>query len=187
MTFPLTATFFGLAVIGLCGYSFLRWLIATRSLRIDAAEEYASLQKSGSSTINGVSETEFTAIYVKSYQPRWALYVSGALGCIILASPLMLLIISSIYREIWRFNGSPEWGGTIGYVYMFAIAFGVAFLSAAIAAVFARLFHHRAPEPFRHALARARGEPLPEETTWRRRPKWARHIKRPSERAKDQA
>ena len=153
-----------------------RWFFAVQALRGDAVDEYKTREATKPGTIEGVSQQDFVSIYVSSFQPRWTLYAFGAAFAVLLVSPAALLLVPMAYDQIWQANGAPDWGGRSGYVYMFSLMFALCFIWAFVAAAFARLFHQRTPEPFNHALARARGEPLPEETTWRRRPKWARDI-----------
>lgn len=153
------------------------WSVSVRSLKQDARAEYEERTSDRPSTIAGVNEAEFVAIYVRSFQPRWALYASGGAISVLVAGPVALIVISNIYTALWRAGGSVAWDGPSGYVFMFVLFFGVSLVAAVVAAGFARQFHRNAPEPFNHALARARGEPLPEETTWRRRPKWARRVR----------
>ncbi|EAP89701.1 hypothetical protein OA2633_10554 [Oceanicaulis sp. HTCC2633] len=154
----------------------VRWWVSVRGLTEEAHAEYQTRKAEKPGTIKGVSEAEFIRLYVSCFQPRWTLYAAASAGAAILISPVALLAVPALYDVIWRMNGAPEWGGRTGYVFMFALFFGVVFIWAAFAAVIARLHHLRAPEPFNHALARARGEPI-EDTGWRPRPKWARKIK----------
>lgn len=160
----------------------VRWFTAVHSLKADARAEYATRTTDKPKTIKGVNETEFVELYVKSFQPRWTLYAAGGALAALLISPPALIAVPALYDVLWRAGGAPEWGGRTGYVFMFSLFFGIVFVWAAIAAVFARLHHMRAPEPFHHALARARGEPI-EDTGWRPRPKWARHIQIPKDTA----
>jgi len=152
-----------------------RWGFAVRGLAEDARLEYATRQTEKPATIRTVSEAAFIKLYVSCFQPRWTLYAAGATLAAIVISPVAMLLVPALYDVIWRANGAPAWGGRTGYVFMFSLFFGIVFIWAALAAVFARFHHLRAPEPFHHALARARGEPI-EDTGWRPRPKWARKI-----------
>ncbi|MFW5660534.1 MAG: hypothetical protein ACOC05_04020, partial [Oceanicaulis sp.] len=138
---------------------------------------YAQRLRDKPATVKSVSEAEFVKIYVDAFQPRWALYAAGGAAAALAVSPPALVVVPTLYDVIWEASGAPEWGGHTGYVYMFSLFFALCFIWAAVAATFARLAHANTPEPFHHALARARGEPLPEETTWRRRPKWARRVR----------
>jgi len=162
------------------------WAVKSRALRGEAREEYAQRLKDKPATVEGVSEAEFVSLYVKSFSPRWALYGSGGAAAVLVVSPAALIAVPAAYEAVWRAGGAPDWGGSTGYVYMFVLFFGLVLIWALVAAVFARLHHIRTPEPFHHALARARGEPLPEDTGWRRRPKWARRV-RPDPRDGDSA
>lgn len=153
------------------------WAVKVRALRQEARDEYISRTASKPATIRTVSESDFIALYVTSFQPRWALYGSGGSAAVLAVSPLALMAVPAIYEVFWRAAGAPDWGSSTGYVYMFVLFFGLVLIWALVAAFFARLHHVRSPEPFNHALARARGEPLPEETRWRRRPKWARRAR----------
>jgi hypothetical protein len=153
------------------------WAIKSRALRREAREEHAKRVTDKPATVAGVSEAEFTSLYVKSFSPRWALYGSGGAASVLAVSPVALIAVPAAYEAVWRAGGAPDWGGSTGYVYMFVLFFGLVLIWAMVAAVFARLHHVRTPEPFHHALARARGEPLPEDTGWRRRPKWARRVR----------
>jgi len=157
-----------------------RWILAVRSLKEDARAEYATRVADKPRTINGVSEADFVDLYVKSFQPRWTLYAAAGVLAALLVSPPALIAVPALYDALWRSGGAPEWGGRTGYVFMFSLFFGIVFVWASVAAIFARLHHMRSPEPFNHALARARGEPI-EDTGWRPRPKWARHIQIPKE------
>jgi hypothetical protein len=163
------------AVFGLVNLA--RWALAVHSLRGDAADEYATRQRNKPATITGVSQTDFVRLYVASFQPRWTLYAAGAAAAVLVVSPAALILTPMAYEQIWQMNGAPEWGNRTGYVFMFSLMFALCFIWALVAAAFARLYHQRTPEPFHHALARARGEPIPEETAWRRRPKWARKVR----------
>ncbi|MCR9128953.1 MAG: hypothetical protein NXI12_05485 [Alphaproteobacteria bacterium] len=153
------------------------WAIKANALKAEAREEYAARVTGKPATVSGVSEPEFVSIYVRSFQPRWALYGSGGSAAVLAVSPVALIAVPAVYEVIWRAGGAPDWGGTTGYVYMFVLFFGLVLIWALVAAFFARQHHVRTPEPFNHALARARGEPLPEDTGWRRRPKWARRAR----------
>ena len=155
----------------------LWWVIKVRALKAEAREEYAARVQEKPATVAGVSEERFKSLYVKSFQPRWALYGSGGAAAVLAASPVALIAVPAAYEAVWRAGGAPDWGGSTGYVYMFVLFFGLVLIWALIAAVFARRHHVRTPEPFNHALARERGEPLPEDTGWRRRPKWARRVR----------
>lgn len=155
----------------------VRWALAVNSLRGDAADEYATRQSTKPGTIDGVSRDAFIQLYVSSFQPRWTLYAFGAAAAVLLISPAALILTPMAYEQIWLMNGAPEWANRTGYVYMFSLMFALCFIWALVAAAFARLYHQRTPEPFHHGLARARGEPLPDEATWRRRPKWARKVR----------
>ena len=166
-----------LLLILVAGGFLVRWYLAVRSLKEDARAEYATRTQDKPATIEGVSETEFVSIYLSSHQPRWALYASAGLTAALITSPIAMLAVAGLYNLIWQMNGSPAWGGREGYVFMFSLFFGIVFCWALVAGFFARLFHMRIPEQFIHQLARARGEPIPEETTWRRRPKWARRVR----------
>lgn len=164
---------FAVFILACVGYGLLR----LRALRADAREEYADRAATKPATVRGVSEAEFVRLYVRSFAPRWAFYL--ALGCAIAVglSPVALLVIPAVYDQIWLASGAADWAGRGGYVFMFTVFFGVVAFAALPAFVLARLHHTRAPEPFTHALAHARGEPIPEETGWRRRPKWARRVR----------
>ena len=164
------------AMIAFALYNLVRWVWASHSLKTDAEDEFAARGRDRPGTIDGVSKSDFVSLYVKAFQPRSAIYIFGAITSILLVSPFALTGVSLIYEQIWRARGAQEVEGAIGYVYMFSLAFGMALVAAIIVAAFAQVFHKRAPEPFNHALARARGEPLPDRE-YRRRPKWARHIK----------
>jgi hypothetical protein len=177
MSLPTPLLILAGVIAGFGVINLIRWFIAVQNLRADAAEEYVTRQSSKPATIEGVSEADFISLYVRSFQPRWTLYAFGASAAVLLVSPIALIVLPMAYEQIWLINGAPEWGNRTGYVYMFSLMFALCFVWAFVAAVFARLFHQRTPEPFHHALARARGEPLPEETSWRRRPKWARGIR----------
>ncbi len=155
----------------------VRWGLAVRALGADARAEYAERLRDKPGSVAGVSESEFTSLYVRSFQPRWALYASIAAGAALVVTPVALTIAGSAYELIWQAVGAPEWGGPIGYVYQFSLFFGAIAILAVIAGAVARAYWRRAPEPWTHALARARGEPIPEETSWRRRPKWARRVR----------
>lgn len=152
----------------------VRWYLSVRSLKEDAEAEYTLRTMDKPASINNVDQSQFVDIYVSSHQPRWALYAAAGLLAALITSPIAMMLVAWIYNVIWQMNGAPEWGGREGYVFMFSLFFGIVFCWAMVAGVFARLFHQRIPEPFVHQLARARGEPIPEETSWRRRPKWAR-------------
>lgn len=164
---------FAVFILACLGYGLLR----LRALRADAAEEYADRAATKPATVRGVSEAEFIRLYVNSFAPRWAFYLAA--GCVIAIglSPVALVLIPAAYDQIWLATGAHDWAGRGGYVFMFTVFFGVVAFGALPAFVLARLHHTRAPEPFTHALARARGEPIPEETGWRRRPKWARRVR----------
>jgi hypothetical protein len=155
----------------------IRWGLAVRALSADARAEYAERRRDKPGSVSGLSEADFTSLYVTSFQPRWALYAAIAAGAALVVTPVALMIAGSAYELIWRSVGAPEWGGPIGYVYQFSLFFGAIAILAVIAGLVARAYWRRAPEPWTHALARARGEPIPEETTWRRRPKWARRAR----------
>ncbi|MGX6646416.1 hypothetical protein ACWCOP_00560 [Maricaulaceae bacterium MS644] len=157
--------------------SLTRWVLAVRSLRGDAKAEYASRLVDKPATVASVSEAEFVALYVRSFQPHGALYAAGGAAAALLVSPPALILVPLGYDAIWRANGAPSWAGHTGYVYMFSLFFALCFIWAAVAAIFARLAHSKTPEPFHHALARARGEPLPNDPGWRPRPKWARRVR----------
>lgn len=173
-----TSLIASIAVVALFSLSTLAWWAwASRALREEARAEYASRVAEKPGTIKGVDEAAFVSLYVQGFQPRWALYASGGSAAVLAVSPLALVAVPAVYEVIWRANGAPDWGSSTGYVYMFALFFGLVLIWALVAASFARLHHARSPEPFNHALARARGEPLPEETRWRRRPKWARRVR----------
>lgn len=153
------------------------WGLAVRALSADARAEYAERRRDKPGSVAGLSETDFTSLYVTSFQPRWAPYAAIAAGAALVVTPVALTIAGSAYELIWRSVGAPEWGGPIGYVYQFSLFFGAIAILAVIAGAVARAYWHRSPEPWTHALARARGEPIPEETGWRRRPKWARRAR----------
>jgi hypothetical protein len=155
----------------------VRWLLAVRALRGEARAEFAQRQLEKPATVKSVSEDAFVALYVDGFQPRWALYAAGGAAAALLVSPPALVLVPMIYDLIWEASGAPEWGGHSGYVYMFSLFFALCFIWAVVAATFARLAHRNTPEPFHHALARARGEPIPDDTGWRRRPKWARRVR----------
>ena len=141
-----------------------RWALAVRSLREDARAEYAERVKDKPASVKSVGETEFVKLYVDAFQPRWALYTAGGAAAALLVSPPALVLVPTIYDLIWEASGAPEWAGHTGYVYMFSLFFALCFIWAVVAATFARLAHANTPEPFHHALARARGlggsEPL---------------------------
>jgi len=155
----------------------IRWGLAVRALGADARAEYAERLRDKPGSVAGLSEAEFTSLYVRSFQPRWALYAAIAAGAALVVTPVALMIAGSAYELIWRSVGAPEWGGPIGYVYQFSLFFGSIAILAVIVGMVARVYWRRAPEPWTHAFARARGEPIPEETGWRRRPKWARRVR----------
>ncbi|PWE18380.1 hypothetical protein DDZ18_01885 [Marinicauda salina] len=175
--FELSLYLFAVAFGGFALACLARWAVAVRALKEDAAAEYALRKAEKPATIAGIGETEFTALYLRTFQPRGALYAAGAAGSALALSPVAMLLVPALYDAIWLAVGAPEWAGRGGYAFMFALFFGIVAVWAAAAAVFARLHHRRAPEPWSHALARARGEPIPEETGWRRRPKWARRAR----------
>jgi len=157
--------------------SLARWVLAVRALREDAKAEYASRCAEKPATVASVSEAEFVTLYVDSFQPRGALYAAGGAAAALLVSPAALILVPLGYDAIWRASGAPAWAGHTGYVYMFSLFFALCFIWAAVAAIFARLAHQKTPEPFTHALARARGEPIPDDPGWRPRPKWARRVR----------
>lgn len=173
-----TSVFASIAVVAVFALAcIIWWAIAVRMLRADAQAEYASRLAEKPATIEGLSEAEFVSLYVTSFQPRWALYGSCGAAAVLLISPPALLVVPALYDIGWEAAGAPDWAGRTGYVFMFVLFFSLVLIWALVAASFARRHHVRTPEPFHHALARARGEPLPEETSWRRRPKWARKVR----------
>jgi uncharacterized membrane protein len=153
------------------------WVISVRMLRQDARTEYATRQEDKPRSIKGVGQSEFVSLFVTAFQPRWALYAAGAAAAVLAVSPVALIAVPALYEAFWRAGGAPDWGGRTGYVFMFSLFFGLVLIWAVVAAAFARLHHVRTPEPFHHALARARGEPLPDDPDWRPRPKWARRVR----------
>ncbi|KPP82047.1 MAG: hypothetical protein HLUCCA04_04795 [Oceanicaulis sp. HLUCCA04] len=164
---------FAVFILACLGYGIVR----LRALRADAREEYADRASTKPASVRDVSEDEFVRLYVKSFAPRWAFYLAAGCAIAIGLSPVALVLIPAGYEQIWRATGAADWAGRGGYVFMFTVFFGVIAFGALPAFLLARLHHTRAPEPFTHALARARGEPIPEETGWRRRPKWARRAR----------
>ncbi len=164
-------------IVGFILVCLVRWTLAVRSLNQEAEAEYRTRQAEKPATILNVTQDEFRSLYVTSFQPRWMLYAAAGAGAALLASPPSMVLVPWAYDWIWRLSGAPEWGGRTGYVYMFSLFFSMTLIWALVAAIFARAFHRRTPEPFTHALARARGEPIPEDTGWRRRPKWARRVR----------
>ena len=173
------AAFLYAALAGLFGVIVLaaRWALARRALAAEAREEYADREARKPATIEGVDQAHFIRIYVDSFTPRWSAYAALALLAVVAISPVALLVVPMLYDFIWRLNGAPDWAGRGGYVFMFSLFFGICLIWAVTAGLFARLHHLRAPEPFQFALARARGEPIPDEADWRRRPKWARRAR----------
>ena len=159
------------------GYCLVRWALAVRALKDEARDEYQTRRAQKPGTIANVSESEFERVYLTSFQPRWFLYAAGGASAALIVSPPSIMIVPMLYDSAWLLFGAPDWGVRWGYVYMFVLFFSLALIWALVAAIFARLYHTRAPEPFVHALARARGEPIPEDTGWRRRPKWARRVR----------
>ena len=157
--------------------SLARYGLAMRRLSADARAEYAARRVDKAATIRSVTEDAFVRLYVASHAPRWAPYAAGGATAALAVSPIALWLVPALYDLAWRAGGAPYWGDRTGYVYMFSLFFGLCFIWAAVAAIFARLAHTRRPEPFHHALARARGEPIPDETSWRPRPKWARRAR----------
>lgn len=157
--------------------SLARWVLAVRALREDAKAEYASRITEKPATVASVSEPEFVKLYVDGFQPRGALYAAAGAAAALLVSPPALILVPLGYDAIWRAAGAPAWAGHTGYVYMFSLFFALCFIWAGVAAIFARLAHRNTPEPFTHALARARGEPIPDDPGWRPRPKWARKVR----------
>lgn len=164
---------FAVFILACLGYGLLR----LRALNADAREEYADRVSTKRATVRGVSEDEFVRLYVKSFAPRWAFYLAAGCAIAIALSPVALVLIPAGYEQIWLASGAADWAGRGGYVFMFTVFFGVVAFGALPAFLLARLHHTRAPEPFTHALARARGEPIPDDTGWRRRPKWARRAR----------
>jgi len=148
-----------------------------RRLDAEARAEWAERRRSKPATVAGVDEEVFAALFVASHAPRWMLYAAGGLLAALAATPVALTVIPFVYMSIWRLNGAPDWAGQGGYVYLFTLMFGLVAAWAAAAGAVARYMHQRTPEPFHHALARARGEPIPDETDWRPRPKWARRAR----------
>jgi hypothetical protein len=148
-----------------------------RRLAAEARAEWIERQSAKPATIEGVTEAEFIRLFVLSHAPRWMLYAAGGLAAALAATPVALFVIPFVYNQVWLLNGAPDWAGETGYVYQFTLMFGLIAVWAAAAGFFARLMHQRTPEPFNHALARARGEPIPEDTGWRPRPKWARRAR----------
>jgi len=175
--FDLSLTLLLVLVAGFILACLARWVMAVRALRLDAAEEYATRLSEKPGTVKGLNRDGFIRLYVRSFQPRWTLYAAGGAAAALLISPPALIFVPLVYDWLWRLGGAPEWGGRTGYVFMFSLFFGIVFIWSAVAALFARLHHSRTPEPWSHALARARGEPIPEDTGWRARPKWARRIR----------
>ena len=175
----ISSSFYFIALFSFCvaGLFAVRWFLAVRSLKRDARAEYAERSVSKPASIANVSETDFIGVYVASFQPRWALYAAGALASAVVATPAVLLFVTGVYEGLWQLAGAPAWAGRTGYVFMFTLFFGTVFLWALIGGAFARLHHKRTPEPFTHALARARGEPIPESGGYRRRPAWARRAR----------
>ena len=173
-------------IVGFILICLARWGLAVRALKGEAQEEYRTRQAEKPATIANVTEAAFKTLYVASFQPRWMLYAAAGAGAALLASPPSMVFVPLAYDWVWRLSGAPEWGGRSGYVYMFSLFFSMTLIWALVAAAFARAFHNRTPEPFHHALARARGEPLPEDSGWRRRPKWARRV-RPDPRSDSKA
>lgn len=158
---------------------FVRWYVARRSLHSDARAEYADRAATKPGTVKEVNEAQFVSLYVSAHQPLWALYAAGALTLAVVLSPVILLLVTAVYEAIWQAAGAPEWAGRGGYAFMFALFFGTIFLWALIGGAFARAYHKRSAEPFTHALARARGEPIPDEIPpeARPRPAWARRVR----------
>ena len=164
----------------------VRFGLARHALLGDAHDEYRTRERDKPATIKGIERAQFVQIYLSSHLPRWTLYTAGGVMAALLITPLAVMIVVGVYTLLWTLSGAPDWGDRTGYVYMFSVFFGLCFIWAGVAAIAARLLHQRRPEPFHHALARARGEPIEGNPNWRRRPKWARKV-RPDPPADDEA
>ncbi|WP_019960426.1 hypothetical protein [Woodsholea maritima] len=168
--------YFAYAALGLSALLIAWWFYVCTRVRQEALDEYADRRVVKPHTIATVDEAHFVQLYVDCHTPRWALYVAATLTTAVLISPLALVLIPAGYEQIWQATGRHDWAGRGGYVFMFSIFFAIAGVWAGVGAAFARLHHSRAPEPWAHAFARARGEPIPEDHAWRRRPKWAQRA-----------
>lgn len=151
----------------------VRWVAARRRLMEDARIEYAERCESKPATVKGVDAATFERIYVKAYEPRWALYVAGTLILAVAITPLAALALVALWPiVVMGLDGGP-WYDEGYYPWMFYMFFGFCLIWALCGAVMARIHHARAPEPFVPALARARGEPFDDIVIPRKRPKWA--------------
>ena len=151
----------------------IRWAAARRRLMEDARIEYQERCETKPKTVKGVDEATFERIYVAAYEPRWALYIAGALLMAIAITPLAALGLVAFWPIIvMGLDGGP-WYDEGYYPWMFYMFFGFCGIWALCGFVMARIHHARRPEPFNPALARARGEPLDDVVIPRARPKWA--------------
>ena len=150
----------------------IRWAAARRRLMEDARIEYQERCETKPKTVKGVDEATFERIYVAAYEPRWALYIAGALLLAIAITPLAALGLVAFWPIIvMGLDGGP-WYDEGYYPWMFYMFFGFCGIWALCGFVMARIHHARRPEPFNPALARARGEPLDDVVIPRARPKW---------------
>ena len=152
---------------------FIRWIASRRRLMEDARIEYAERCESKPKTVKGVDAATFERIYVSAHEPRWALYIAGALLLAILVTPPAAFALVWLWPFIVMMLDGGPWYDVGYYPWMFYIFFGMCAIWALTGAVVARIHHARAPEAFNHALARARGEPLDDVVIPRKRPKWA--------------
>lgn len=163
------------AVIGLLAAAafLIRWVASRRRLMEDARIEYAERCDTKPKTVKGVDAATFERLYVAAYEPRWALYIAGALVLAILVTPPAALGLVALWPILVLGLEAGPWYDEGYYPWMFYMFFGFCGIWALCGFLMARLHHARRPEPFNPALARARGEPLDDVVIPRKRPKWA--------------
>lgn len=157
----------------------LRWYLARRQLLVEAAEEYEARRERKPGTVTHMDSPDFIKMYVGAHEPRWALYGAAAVLANIMLSPVMVVLLMSLWPVLVLGLENGPWYDVGYYPWMFFMFFGMSALWALVGAAFARLHHQRAPENYHAGLARARGEPLDQVEIPRQRPKWAKRA-RPS-------
>ncbi|WP_300551921.1 hypothetical protein [Maricaulis sp.] len=154
-----------------------RWFFGRRQIASEAREDWEARQERSLATIKGVDQATFERIFISAHEPRWSLYAAGTLIGVILISPLAGVFLMWAWPAFTSMLDGGPWYDVGYYPWMFYMFFGMVALWAGVGFVASRLFYARRPEPFRAALARARGESLDDVELPRKRPAWAKRAR----------
>ncbi len=164
----------------------LRAVLGYRAVYRDAHAEWPAFQSGRPDLAEGMTEQGFVRAFVRAHGPRPALYGAVMLVLAALLTPLIVVMLTTLYSLLIATPSNPADGSALvqgvqhqfrrdgPLVYAFFMFFGLIASWGLVAFLVARRYHSRRPGSLDDELRLERGdEPLPTAPKARPRPKWS--------------